>query len=131
MRDTEKLKPLIWVGSSKKDLMGFPDETVHAMGLALMRVQYGDTPPNVKPLRGFGGAGVLEVIEDENGSTYRAVYTVRFKGRVYVLHAFQKKSKHGIATPKSVIDLIKSRFDWAAKLHKQWETEHEKKNSSD
>jgi len=127
----DKLKPLVWVGSSKRDLVKFPSEVVHAIGLVLMRVQYGDTPPAVKPLRGFGGAGVLEVIEDEDGNTYRAVYTVRFKERVYVLHAFQKKSKHGIATPKSVIDLIKARLGWAAELHRDWEKQHAKETSSD
>ena len=86
-----------------------------------MRVQYGDTPPSAKPLRGFGGAGVLEVIEDEDGNAYRAVYTVRFKERVYVLHAFQKKSKRGIATPKAEVDLIKTRLNWATELHQYWE----------
>jgi phage-related protein len=127
MKGIDQLRPLVWVGSSKKDLMKFPDEVVHAMGLVLMRVQYGDTPPGVKPLRGFGGAGVLEVIEDEDGNTYRAVYTVKFRERVYVLHAFQKKSKRGIATPKSVIDLIRARLGWAAELNREWERQHEEK----
>src|ERR1035437_9712751 len=120
MEGIGKLRPLVWVGSSKRDLMGFPDEVVHAMGVVLMRVQYGDTPPAVKPLRGFG-SGVLEVLEDEAGGTYRAVSAVRFKGRVYVLHAFQKKSKHGIATPKSELDLIRKRLGWAAELQAEWE----------
>ena len=71
-------------------------------------------PPNAKPLRGFGGASVLEVVEDHDGSTYRAVYTVKFQGIVYVLHVFQKKSKRGIATPKHDIDLIKARLKIAA-----------------
>jgi phage-related protein len=106
--------------------MKFPDEVLHAMGLVLMRVQYGDSPPAVKPLRGFGEAGVLEVIEDEDGNTYRAVYTVRYRGRVYVLHAFQKKSKHGIATPKTDLDLIKTRLGWAAQLHAEWKKQHAK-----
>jgi phage-related protein len=126
MKAADPLKPLVWVGSSKRDLIRFPDEVVHAIGLVLMRVQYGDTPPAVKPLRGFGGAGVLEVIEDEDGNTYRAVYTVKFKERVYVLHAFQKKSKHAIATPKSVMDLIRARLGWAEELHRQWEKQHAK-----
>jgi len=124
MEQTRPLKPLVWMGSSKRDLMKFPDEAIHALGLVLLRVQYGDTPPSVKPLRGFGGAGVLEVIEDDDGNTYRAVYTVRFKGRVYVLHTFQKKSKHGIATPKSDLDLIKARLNWAAELHQEWEQQN-------
>jgi phage-related protein len=131
MEGREKLKPLVWVGSSKRDLVRFPDEVVHAIGLVLMRVQYGDTPPSVKPLRGFGGAGVLEVLEDDDGGTYRAVYTVRFKERVYVLHAFQKKSKHGIATPQSEIDLIKKRLRWAADLHSRFKEQDEEKTSSD
>jgi phage-related protein len=106
--------------------MTFPEEVIHAMGLALLRVQYGDTPPSVKPLRGFGGGGVLEIIEDEERNTYRAVYTVRFRTRVYVLHAFQKKSKHGIATPTVEIGLIRKRLAWAAELHTLWEQDHAK-----
>jgi hypothetical protein len=75
-------------------------------------------PPNCeKPLKGFGGAGVLELIEDHRGSTYRAVYTVRFATRIYVLHAFQKKSKRGIATPKRELELIRERLKWAERLH--------------
>jgi phage-related protein len=124
MEQTRPLKPLVWMGSAKRDLMKFPGEVIHSLGLVLMRVQYGDTPPSVKPLRGFGGAGVLEVIADDDGNTYRAVYTVKFKGRVYVLHAFQKKSKHGIATPQSDLDLIKARLHWAATLHQEWEDQH-------
>jgi len=80
------------------------------MGYALYMAQLGDKSPSVKPLKGFGGASVLEVVEDYDGDTYRAVYTVKFAGRVYVLHAFQKKSKHGIKTPQHEIDLIKSRL---------------------
>lgn len=106
--------------------MKFPDEVVHGIGVVLLRVQYGDKPPSVKPLRGFGGAGVLEIIEDEDGNAYRAICTVRFRGRVYVLHAFQKKSKHGIATPKSELDLIATRLKWAAELHSEWERQHAK-----
>jgi phage-related protein len=74
-------------------------------------------PPDAKPLKGFGGAGVLELIEDHKGSTYRAVYTVRFATRIYVLHAFQKKSKRGIATPKREIELIHERLKWAERLY--------------
>lgn len=107
--------------------MKFPEEVIHAVGLTLMRVQYGDTPPAVKPPRGFGGAGVLEVIEDDDGNAYRTVYTVRLRGRVYVLHAFQKKSKHGIATPKTELDLIKTRLAWAAELHAPWERQNAKR----
>lgn len=121
MGDAVGLRPLVWIGSAKRDLMKFPDEAIHTIGLVLMRVQYGDTPPSVKPLRRFGGAGVLEVVEDEDGNAYRVVYTVRLKGRIYVLHAFQKKSTHGIATAKFDINLIKTRLAWAVELHKEWE----------
>ena len=76
--------------------------------------------PFAKPLRGFGSAGVLEVVDDYDGDTYRAVYTVRFAGAVYMLHAFKKKSKRGIATPKAELDLIKQRFKRAREDYEQW-----------
>jgi phage-related protein len=107
-------KPLKWIGSSKDDLLQFPDEVRKAMGHALHLAQINLKPPNAKPLRGFGGASVLEVVEDHDGSTYRAAYTVKFQGTVYVLHVFQKKSKKGIATPKHEIDLIKVRLRTAS-----------------
>jgi phage-related protein len=107
-------KPLKWIGSSKEDLLRFPDEVRKAMGHALHLAQINLKPPNAKPLRGFGGASVLEVVEDHDGSTYRAVYTVKFQGTVYVLHVFQKKSKKGIETPKHDIDLIKARLKTAS-----------------
>jgi phage-related protein len=87
------------------------------LGQALEIAQFGLTPAHAKPLKGFGGAGVLELVEDHHGSTYRAVYTVRLARRVYVLHAFQKKSKKGIETPKHVIDLIKARLKEAERVH--------------
>src|SRR6202045_1781779 len=110
-------KPLVWVGSSRRDLRAFPPPVRRTFGVALFAVQLGETPPEAKPLKGFGGAGVLELIEDHQGSTYRAVYTVRFATKVYVLHAFQKKSKRGIATPKRELDLIRERLKWAERLH--------------
>ena len=82
--------------------------------------QQGGKHDHAKPLRGFGGAGVLEIVEDHDGDTYRAVCTVRLAGRVYVLHAFQKKSKTGIETPKAEINLIKSRLKRAEKEHAEW-----------
>ena len=94
-------KPVRWVGSSKDDLSAFPQEVRRRVGGALWDAQLGLKAPFAKPLRGFGGGGVLEVVDDYDGNTYRAVYTVRFAGAVYVLHAFQKKSKRGIATPKA------------------------------
>lgn len=87
-----------------------PDEVQQAFGFALFHAQMGSIHPDAKPLKGFGGAGVLEVVEDWRGDTYRAVYTVRFASAVYVLHCFQKKSTHGIQTPKREIDLIRERL---------------------
>lgn len=109
------------MGSSKRDVKSFPAEVKDVMGYALYQAQLGLKAPSAKPLAGFGGASVLEIVEDFQTNTYRAVYTVRFSEFVYVLHAFQKKSKKGIATPKSDIDLIKKRLrlseeDYKARL---------------
>ncbi len=108
MSDT--IKDLRWVSSSKKDLLALPDDVVDLFGFALHLAQTGKKHSQAKPLKGFGGAGVLEVVEDHLGDTFRAVYTVKIAGIVYVLHCFQKKSKHGIETPKHDIDLIKDRL---------------------
>jgi len=110
-------KDLIWVGSSLKDLRGFPDDVKRVMGYALRLAQKGDKHPDAKPLKGFGGAGVLEVAEDQAGDAYRTLYTVALSNTVYVLHAFQKKSKHGIATPKRDLDLIRQRLNQAHAIH--------------
>ena len=107
------LKALRWVGSSKKDLLEFPDEVRREIGYALYFAQRGEKHPAAKPLRGFHGGVVLEVAEDQRGNAYRAVYTVRFPTAVYVLHAFQKKPKKGIATPHHDIELIKNRLKLA------------------
>jgi phage-related protein len=104
------LKPVSWISSSLDDLRKFPDEAQQTMGFALYRAQLGKKHPDAKPLKGFKGSDVLEVVEDFNGDTYRAVYTVKFEGIIYVLHAFQKKSKQGIATPNQDIDLINARL---------------------
>jgi len=120
MAEPAKLKPLIFVGPSRRDLQAFPEDAKDAIGLTLMRIQFGDRPPSVKPLHGFGGASVLEVIADDDGNTYRTVYTVKFAGRIYVLHAFQKKSRSGRATPKNHIELIKQRLKQAEQIHRQW-----------
>src|SRR3954469_16462682 len=101
---TDELRPLSWVGASLKDLSAFPEEVKDVMGYALHLAQVGEKSPAAKPLKGFGGAGVLEIVDDHDGDTYRAVYTVRFGDAVYVLHAFQKKSKRGIETPKTELD---------------------------
>ncbi len=111
------MKDLDWVGSSLDDLKTFPDDVKAMMGFALHQAQMGEKHVDAKPLKGFKGTGVLEVVENYDGDTYRAVYTVKFKDMVYVLHCFQKKSKKGIATPKSDIDLINSRFKDAARLY--------------
>jgi phage-related protein len=113
-------KAVRWIGSSKDDLSAFPDEVRWRVGGALWDAQRGRKSPYVKPLKSFGGAGVLEVVDDFDGNAYRAVYTVRFAGIVYVLHAFQKKSKRGIATPKGDIDLVVQRLGRAEEDCRQW-----------
>lgn len=102
-------KPLVWIGSSKKDLMSLPVEVRKFFGHALDFAQRGDQHDAAKPLKGFGGASVLEVVERDTDGTYRAVYTVEFEDYVFVLHCFQKKSKKGIKTPKPDMDLIEKR----------------------
>lgn len=122
-REHVRLKPLEWIGSSKKDLKALPDDVVDVFGYALFLAQAGGRHDQAKPLRGFGSADVLEVIEDFRGDTYRAVYTVRFEERVFVLHVFQKKSKTGIATPKRDMNLIRDRLKVAAERAKELRNE--------
>ena len=105
-------KPLYWVGSSKKDLLGFPEEVVDNIGYALGVVQYGGYPPSAKPWKGLG-PGVQEIVESDESGAFRAVYTVRFRKAVYVLHAFQKKSPSGIRTARTDIELIEERLNAA------------------
>ena len=112
-------KHVLWVGSSKKDLMAMPDEVKSAFGFALYLAQQGKKLQNAKPLKGFSGAGVLEVVEDCLGDTFRAVYTVKIAENIYVLHCFQKKSKRGIETPKQEIDLIRDRLKMAQEHAKE------------
>ena len=114
-------KPVRWVGRSKEDLKSFPRDVQRRVGGALWDAQVGLKAPYAKPLKGFGGAGVLEIVDDFDGNTYRAVYTVRFAHVVYVLHAFQKKSKRGAATPKAELDLIALRFRKAREDYDQWQ----------
>jgi phage-related protein len=118
-RRTGSLRPLEWIGSSKKDLQALPDEVIDVFGYALHLAQAGGKHVQAKPMHGFGSAGVLEVIEDWRGDAYRAVYTVRFEERVFVLHVFQKKSKSGIATPKRDLDLVHQRLKVAATRAKE------------
>ena len=126
----EQLKPLRWIGSSHRDLKSFPPKVRSDIGYALYAAQNGDLDPAAKPMKGFGGASVLEIVAPFDGDTWRAVYTVRFKGVVYVLDAFQKKSKSGRATPKKELDLIHHRLAAAEKDYKerQEQNEEQKKN---
>lgn len=117
-------RPLEWIGSSYKDLMALPAAVRRFFGYALSLAQAGDQHDDAKVLTGFGSAGVLEVVEDDRSGTYRAVYTVKFKEAVFVLHCFQKKSKHGIATPKEDLAIIRARLKVAEALAK--ERRHEK-----
>ncbi|MGH8682444.1 MAG: type II toxin-antitoxin system RelE/ParE family toxin [Burkholderiales bacterium] len=112
-------KPLVWIGSSRKDLKSFPEDVRDLFGYALYVAQMGGRHPDAKPLKGFGGAGVLEIVDDHAGSTYRAVYTVRLTETVYALHAFQKKSTAGIATRREDVDLVKQRLKQAEAVHRQ------------
>ena len=117
MADQEK--PLLWIGGSKKDLMALPIHVRKFFGHALDFAQRGDQHDAAKVLKGFGGAGVLEVVEDDEGGTCRAVYTVRFEEAVFVLHCFQKKSKSGIATPKQDMEIIRARLKVAEAIAKE------------
>ena len=103
-------KPVRWVGSSRRDLRAFPAPVRRDIGQALYAAQWGEEYPSVKALQGFGGRSILEIVVPHAGDTYRAVYTVRFENAIYMLHAFQKKAKKGISTPKKEIDLIKQRL---------------------
>jgi len=107
---------IAWLGSSKKDLMALPLDVRKFFGHALDFAQRGGKHDAAKVLKGFGSAGVLEIIEDDQGGTYRAVYTIKFREAVFVLHVFQKKSKSGIATPKPDLDIIRERLKIAEKL---------------
>jgi phage-related protein len=112
------VKPLEWVGSSKRDLLAMPEPVTDVVGYALHLAQTGFRHAQAKVLKGFGSAGVMEVVEDDDGSTYRAVYTVRFANAVYVLHCFQKKSHKGIETPKHEMELVRARLK-LARLHSE------------
>jgi len=116
----ESLKPLFWIASSRDDLRDFPEEVKDVMGFALYQAQKGGKHIAAKPLKGFGGAGVLEIVVDDNGNTFRGVYTVKFAGAVYALDAFQKKSKRGAKTPRGDIDRLKKRLQAAAEHYTNW-----------
>jgi phage-related protein len=115
----ETPKPLVWVGASRRDFRAFPELVKSEMGYALFMAQLGGRHSKGKMLKGFGGGAVIEVVEDHDGDTFRTVYTVRFASAIYVLHAFQKKSKKGIATPQTDMRLIDQRLREAQRLHEE------------
>jgi phage-related protein len=119
------LKPVIWVGSSRKDLRAFPEPVRDQMGYALYVAQRGGKHADAKVLSGFGGAGVVEIVEDLRGDTFRAVYTLRYAGAIYVLHAFQKKSKTGRKTPRRDMELIQQRLREAEQIARRRSHEQE------
>lgn len=119
MADVPSLKPVIWVGSSRKDLRDFPDPVQDHIGYALYVAQWGGKHRDAKVLTGFGRAGVVEIVKDHRGDTFRAVYTLRYAGVVYVLHAFQKKSKSGRETPRRDMELIRQRMREAEQIAKE------------
>lgn len=118
--ESEGPKPLFWVASSRENIQELPKGVRTVFGQALFDAQTGEKHPCAKPMKGFGGAGVLEVVEDDSGSTYRAVYTVRFPEVVYVLHVFQKKSKVGSKTPAADINRIRERLKVAESSYAEY-----------
>lgn len=118
MHNKPTIKPLEWIGSSRRDIRELPEDIQDEFGHALLVAQMGGKHDTAKPLKGFAGAGVLEVVEDYDGNTYRAVYTIRFLDIVYVLHVFQKKSKKGISTPQEEMDKIRIRLKMAEEFHR-------------
>jgi phage-related protein len=118
MTEEPARKPVVWVGSSRKDLSKFPDPVQHQVGYAICIAQPGGKHRDAKVLTGFGGAGVLEVVEDFRGDTFRPVYTLKYSDSVYVLHAFQKKSKSGLETSRRDMELIEQRLREAEQIAK-------------
>lgn len=117
---THARRPLFWVGSAKSDLRAFPGPVRHVAGFGLYLAQRGGRHPDAKPLRGFGGAAVLEIVIDHDRATFRAVYAVAFAHAIYVLHAFQKKSRRGVATPPGELELIRQRLRRAEEHYATW-----------
>jgi phage-related protein len=118
MTEERSIKPVVWVGTSRKDLREFPAAVQDHMGYALYVAQLGGKHRDTRALSGFGGAGVLEIVKDHRGDTFRGVYTLRYAGAVYVLHAFQKKSKTGRETPRRDMELIEQRLRLAERIAK-------------
>lgn len=126
MESNKQKKLLFWMGTARKDIRAFPKDVRCVFAYGLYLAERGGKHPDAKPLRGFGGSGVLEIVEDHDGSTFRAVYTIKLADAVYVLHAFQKKSKKRIATPKADLDLIKVRLKQAREHHTAWSKQRER-----
>jgi phage-related protein len=119
MYKSESARPVVWIASSRRDLREFPSSVRRDIGVALYAAQQGETDPAAKPLKGFGGGSVLEIVADYKGGTWRAFYTVRFPEAIYVLHAFQKKSTRGIATPSKDLNVIQRRLAEAERSHRE------------
>lgn len=120
--EKDVLKPVRWIGSSYKDWLAFPEAVHDVMGYALHLAQLGGKADNVIPLKGFKGTTIMEISDDYDGNAWRALYTVQFKGVVYVLHAFQKKSRKGITTPKTDIHMIEKRLKLAGEDYETFKT---------
>jgi phage-related protein len=116
---TGSARPIVWIGSSQRDLRAMPPPVRRDIGQALFAAQQGVTDPAAKPLKGFGGTHVMEIVERYRTDTYRAAYAAYFEDAIYVLHVFQKKSTSGIATPKREIDLIRQRLAEAERHHRE------------
>lgn len=129
--ESEQPKPLFWVGSTLRDLKSFPAEVRQEVGFALFQAQLGRKHQDAKILKGFGGAGVLEVVTDYDGDTFRTVYTVKFARAVYGLHAFQKKSKKGIKTPPAELDTVRQRLKAAEEDYEKRRAEQEERRKRD
>lgn len=128
MQDEKSSKPVRWIGSSRDDLRVLPDRVKRRVGGALWEAQIGRKAPFAKPLKGFRGASILEIMDDFDGDTYRAIYTVRFASVVYVLHVFQKKSKRRIATPRTEMALVEHRLKLAKADYERWLDTQQKKS---
>lgn len=120
-------KEVVWLGSSLQDLKGLPEEVCNEIGHALCVAQRGGKAPRAKPLSGYKGASVLEIVENYDSNTYRCVYTVRFEEAIYVLHSFMKKSAEGSKTPKRQMDIVDLRLKRAEELHEAWQKSEQRK----
>lgn len=114
------MRTVLWISAAKRDLMDMPETVITNVGYALYQAQLGIHPDIAKPLKGFGNASVIELVANNDNSTFRVVYTVRFTDAIIVVHAFQKKSKKGITTPKQEIDLLHDRLKRAEEIYKEW-----------